>query len=92
MSSAPLQLSSYWRCDAEETDLRVDYQYNPSCMSTNVSLNNVSFIVPIDGGVTIMQSKPTAIWYVVYFFIYLLLLFIGGKFLKQLPTPATAIE
>ena len=60
--SAPLQVSSYWRCDEEETDLRIDYQYNASCMSSTTSLSNVSFVVPIDGGVTIMQSKPTAIW------------------------------
>lgn len=62
MSTAPLQLSAYWRCDEEQTDLKIDYQYNAQCMSSSVSLNNVSVVVPVDGGVTIMQSKPTAIW------------------------------
>lgn len=62
LSSAPLQLSAYWRCDTEQTDLKIDYKYNASAMSAPVALNNVSVVVPIDGGVTIMQSKPTAIW------------------------------
>ncbi|XP_057299854.1 F-BAR domain only protein 2-like [Hydractinia symbiolongicarpus] len=62
MASAPLQLSAYWRCDTEQTDLKIDYKYNCNCMSSPVPLNNVSVVVPVDGGVTIMQSKPTAIW------------------------------
>jgi len=62
ISSAPLQLSAYWRCDPEQTDLKIDYKYNAPSMSSPVALNNVSVVVPVDGGVTIMQSKPTAIW------------------------------
>ncbi|XP_066915204.1 F-BAR domain only protein 2-like [Clytia hemisphaerica] len=62
MNSAPLQLSAHWRCDPTQTDLKIDYKYNPTSMSSPVALNNVSVVVPIDGGVTIMQSKPTAIW------------------------------
>jgi len=62
ISSAPIQFSAYWRCDDEQTDLKLEYKYNASSMSSAVSLNNVSVVVPVDGGVTIMQSKPTATW------------------------------
>ncbi|KAK2550144.1 F-BAR domain only protein 2 [Acropora cervicornis] len=61
-STTPLQLCSYWKCDKESTDLRVDYRYNPACMSTPCSINNVSVLVPVNGEVTIMQSKPSATW------------------------------
>ena len=64
ISSAPIQFSAYWRCDDEQTDLKLEYKYNASSMSSAVSLNNVSVVVPVDGGVTIMQSKPTATWLV----------------------------
>ena len=61
-STTPLQLCSYWKCDEEATDLRVDYRYNPSCMSAPCSIGNLSVLVPMNGGVTIMQSKPSATW------------------------------
>lgn len=61
-STTPLQLCSYWKCDEEATDLRVDYRYNPSCMSAPCSISNLSVLVPMNGGVTIMQSKPSATW------------------------------
>ncbi|XP_078352930.1 LOW QUALITY PROTEIN: F-BAR domain only protein 2-like [Oculina patagonica] len=61
-STTPLQLCSYWKCDEEATDLRVDYRYNPSCMSAPCSISNLSVLVPMNGGVSIMQSKPSATW------------------------------
>lgn len=61
-STTPLQLCSYWKCDKEATDLRVDYRYNPACMSSPCSIYNVSVLVPVNGEVTIMQSKPSATW------------------------------
>ncbi|XP_071476801.1 F-BAR domain only protein 2-like isoform X4 [Diadema antillarum] len=60
--STPLHLSSYWKCEATTTDLRVDYAYNASAMDKAKSLTGVSLIVPVDGGVTVMQSKPAATW------------------------------
>lgn len=61
-STTPLQLCSYWKCDEDATDLRVDYRYNPSCMSAPCSISNLSVLVPMNGGVSIMQSKPSATW------------------------------
>lgn len=60
--SAPLQFTAHWRCEEQQTDMKLEYKYNATAMATPVSLNNVSVVVPVDAGVTIMQSKPTAIW------------------------------
>ena len=46
------------------TDLKIDYEYNPFCVKPPSCLSNVSVIVPVDGGVEIMHSKPSASWYV----------------------------
>lgn len=61
-STTPLQLCSYWKCEEDSTDLRVDYRYNPACMSAPCSISNLSVLVPMSGAVTIMQSKPSATW------------------------------
>ena len=58
----PLALNCYWKCEEKSTDVRLDYQYKPSCLSVVSPLNNISFVVPVDGEVEIMQSKPTAKW------------------------------
>jgi hypothetical protein len=60
--TAPLQMSSYWRCDPKQTDLIIEYTYNSTCMASPVPLTNISVVAPVDGGVEIMQSKPSAIW------------------------------
>lgn len=60
--STPLQLVSYWKCEQNNTDLRVDYKYNPLAMSIIKPITNLSIIVPVDGGVSHMQSKPTGSW------------------------------
>ncbi|XP_071953833.1 F-BAR domain only protein 2-like isoform X2 [Antedon mediterranea] len=61
-SSTPLKLCSYWKCDSNTTDLRVDYVYNASALQPAIPLINVSLLVPVDGGVSIMHSKPHAQW------------------------------
>uniref|UniRef100_A0A8C6GWT7 SH3-containing GRB2-like protein 3-interacting protein 1 n=1 Tax=Mus spicilegus TaxID=10103 RepID=A0A8C6GWT7_MUSSI len=63
IQSTPLNLAVNWRCEPASTDLRIDYKYNTDAMSTAVALNNVQFLVPIDGGVTKLQAVlPPAVW------------------------------
>ncbi|KAM4021491.1 SH3-containing GRB2-like protein 3-interacting protein 1 [Anomaloglossus baeobatrachus] len=63
LQSTPLNLAVNWRCDATSTDLRIDYKYNPESMASPVALNNVQFVIPIDGGVDKLQAVlPTAVW------------------------------
>ncbi len=62
-ASCPLQMVAYWKCADEHTDLRLDYKYNGHAMlSSPAPLLNLSIAVPIDGGVTKMQSKPNGTW------------------------------
>ncbi|KAK6308759.1 hypothetical protein J4Q44_G00202220 [Coregonus suidteri] len=61
--STPLNLAASWRCAPTSTDLRIDYKYNGNAMTTPVALNNVQFLIPVDGGVTKLQAVlPTAAW------------------------------
>ncbi|XP_075472004.1 SH3-containing GRB2-like protein 3-interacting protein 1 isoform X2 [Ascaphus truei] len=63
LQSTPLNLAVSWRCEPTSTDLRIDYKYNPEAMTTPVALNNVQFVIPIDGGVTKLQAVlPPAVW------------------------------
>ncbi|XP_021561683.1 SH3-containing GRB2-like protein 3-interacting protein 1 isoform X7 [Carlito syrichta] len=63
IQSTPLNLAVNWRCEPASTDLRIDYKYNTDAMTTAVALNNVQFVVPIDGGVTKLQAVlPPAVW------------------------------
>ncbi|KAJ8286999.1 hypothetical protein GJAV_G00045860 [Gymnothorax javanicus] len=62
IQSTPLNLAVYWKCTPTTTDLRVDYRYNPESMANPGPLSNVQVLVPVDGGVTNMQSLPAAIW------------------------------
>ncbi|XP_077980830.1 F-BAR domain only protein 2-like [Glandiceps talaboti] len=62
VASTPLQLCTYWKCEPTVTELRIDYRYNSSAMDKAITLSNVQFMVPVDGGVTVMQSKPPATW------------------------------
>nr|XP_012622632.1 SH3-containing GRB2-like protein 3-interacting protein 1 isoform X14 [Microcebus murinus] len=63
IQSTPLNLAVNWRCEPASTDLRIDYKYNTDAMTTAVALNNVQFLVPIDGGVTKLQAVlPPAVW------------------------------
>uniref|UniRef100_A0A3P8W6T5 F-BAR domain only protein 2 n=1 Tax=Cynoglossus semilaevis TaxID=244447 RepID=A0A3P8W6T5_CYNSE len=60
--STPLNLAVYWKCAATTTDLRVDYRYNPDSMVFPGPLTNIQILVPVDGGVTSMQSLPSSVW------------------------------
>ncbi|NWW47291.1 FCHO2 protein, partial [Pedionomus torquatus] len=62
IQSTPLNLATYWKCNANTTDVRVDYKYNPESMNVPSMLSNVQVMVPVDGGVTNMQSLPPAKW------------------------------
>ncbi|XP_064356074.1 F-BAR domain only protein 2 isoform X1 [Dromaius novaehollandiae] len=62
IQSTPLNLATYWKCNASTTDVRVDYKYNPESMTVPSTLSNVQVVVPVDGGVTNMQSLPPAKW------------------------------
>ncbi|KAK7073369.1 hypothetical protein SK128_016699 [Halocaridina rubra] len=60
--SSPLQLVSYWKCEDNHTDLRIDYKYNPYAIASPCALLNVNITVPVDGVVKNMQSKPSGQW------------------------------
>ncbi|XP_052336044.1 SH3-containing GRB2-like protein 3-interacting protein 1 isoform X8 [Oncorhynchus keta] len=61
--STPLNLAASWRCVPTSTDLRIDYKYNGRAMTTPVALNNVQFLIHVDGGVTKLQAVlPPAAW------------------------------
>uniref|UniRef100_A0A8C6UWW1 F-BAR domain only protein 2 n=1 Tax=Neogobius melanostomus TaxID=47308 RepID=A0A8C6UWW1_9GOBI len=60
--STPLNLAVYWKCTPSTTDLRLDYRYNPDSMTSPGPLTNVQILVPVDGGVTGMQSIPNSVW------------------------------
>ncbi|XP_053539776.1 SH3-containing GRB2-like protein 3-interacting protein 1 isoform X3 [Ictalurus punctatus] len=63
LQSTPLNLAMTWRCEPTSTDLRIDYRYNGNAMTTPVALNNVQFLVPVDGGVGQLQAVlPPAVW------------------------------
>uniref|UniRef100_A0A5F9CYC8 FCH and mu domain containing endocytic adaptor 2 n=1 Tax=Oryctolagus cuniculus TaxID=9986 RepID=A0A5F9CYC8_RABIT len=62
IQSTPLNLATYWKCSASTTDLRVDYKYNPEAMAAPSVLSSIQVVVPVDGGVTNMQSLPPAVW------------------------------
>ncbi|KAG8130973.1 putative FCH domain only protein [Naja naja] len=62
IQSTPLNLATYWKCNASTTDVRVDYKYNPASMAMPSMLSNIQVIVPVDGGVINMQSLPPAKW------------------------------
>ncbi|KAM8930136.1 SH3-containing GRB2-like protein 3-interacting protein 1 [Pelodytes ibericus] len=63
LQSTPLNLAVSWRCEPTSTDLRIDYKYNPEAMTSPVALNNVQFVIPIDGAVTKLQAVlPPAVW------------------------------
>ncbi|CAG8504314.1 1434_t:CDS:10 [Funneliformis caledonium] len=57
----PLQVIPHWKCESNLTSLAVSYQVNPECKLTG-NLSELSFIVPVDGEVGTVQSKPTGVW------------------------------
>lgn len=68
LQSIPLSLVVSWRCEPTSTDLRIDYKYNGEAMTMPTALNNVQFLVPVDGGVSKLQAVlPPAAWYGLHF-------------------------
>ncbi|KAF5294824.1 hypothetical protein FQA39_LY00308 [Lamprigera yunnana] len=61
-NSCPFQLVSYWKCETSHTNLKIDYKYNSHAMNSPSPLLNVNVVVPIDGVLKNIQSKPTAQW------------------------------
>lgn len=61
-ASCPLQLVSYWKCDSDHTDLKIDYKYNVHAISQPSPLLNVSVIVPVNGGVKNVIAMPKVVW------------------------------
>lgn len=64
--SAPLHLVAYWKVQEDNTDLKVDYEYNSKALTLMGSqpppLTGLCLGVPVDGGVTGVQAKPPCIW------------------------------
>ncbi|XP_075219587.1 F-BAR domain only protein 2 isoform X7 [Lycorma delicatula] len=60
--SCPFQLVAYWKCEWNQTDLKIDYKYNSHAMASPSPLLNLTVAVPVDGNVKNIQSKPTAQW------------------------------
>lgn len=65
-SYLPLQIVPQWKCEPDKTSLVITYQINPECKlvttEANKKLSDISFIIPVDGEVVNVQSKPTGIW------------------------------
>lgn len=61
-TSTPLHLVAYWKCEQATTDIRIDYKYHPTALASPASITNIHIIVPVDGGVIDMQSKPLGNW------------------------------
>ena len=62
VDSCPLPLVVYWKCEPTHTDVRLDYKFNPTCMSSPSTLKNISLMIPVSGGVTSMKSTPEGVW------------------------------
>ncbi|CAG8447636.1 8564_t:CDS:10 [Diversispora eburnea] len=71
-SYLPLQIIPQWKCESNKTSLVIAYQINPECKLITTAetaadrklskLSDISFIIPVDGDVVYVQSKPTGIW------------------------------
>ena len=58
----PLNLVAHWKCEPEQTDIRLDYEYIGSALSKALPLTNVKVLAPVNGGVDGVQSMPEGIW------------------------------
>ena len=66
--STPLQLVSYWKCEPQRTNLKIEYKYNGSAIAQSQPLRNVSLSVNIDGDPHSMQSRPEGKWFAIIVF------------------------
>ncbi|XP_067947866.1 F-BAR domain only protein 2-like isoform X2 [Watersipora subatra] len=62
VTSLPLIPVAYWKCEPDTTDLRLEYEYVGSALSKPLPLTQVQFIVPVNGGVSNVQSMPEGVW------------------------------
>lgn len=63
-SQLPVKLVSYWKCESATTNFRLDYTYHSSTLPSfqKPPLTSVSIVVPVNGGVRNMLSKPAGTW------------------------------
>ncbi|XP_051171044.1 F-BAR domain only protein 2 isoform X1 [Leptopilina boulardi] len=61
-TSCPFHVVSYWKCEPNHTDLKIDYKYNSRAMASPSPLLNLQVAIPIEGGFKSYQSKPNAQW------------------------------
>ncbi|KAJ3152378.1 hypothetical protein HDU86_005907 [Geranomyces michiganensis] len=63
---APLIVYPIWKCEDTQTSLLLQFQLNPALRAagSNIELDDVSFLVPVDGGGKLgrVQTKPNGIW------------------------------
>ncbi|OTF73368.1 Proline-serine-threonine phosphatase interacting protein-like [Euroglyphus maynei] len=60
--NAPLQIVSHWKCDENQTNLKIDYKYNSSAfVVASQPLRNVLFTANIDSNVISMVSQPDSL-------------------------------
>ncbi|CAJ0841603.1 12173_t:CDS:2 [Entrophospora sp. SA101] len=57
----PLHVHPWWKCEPNVTLIAISYHPNSECKLSGV-LSELSFIIPVDGNVDIVQSKPISIW------------------------------
>lgn len=57
----PLFLNAYWKLEAQNTDLRIDYRLNMDG-TVNCSLLNVVFTTKVEGAVVNVIADPKAEW------------------------------
>eukprot|EP00058_Branchiostoma_floridae_P018428 XP_002603917.1 hypothetical protein BRAFLDRAFT_105958 [Branchiostoma floridae] len=50
------------KCEPLSTEIRIDYAYNEPAFPLATALTNVTIHLPVDGGVTNVQSIPNATW------------------------------
>ncbi|CAG8621881.1 8541_t:CDS:2, partial [Cetraspora pellucida] len=57
----PLHVTPKWKCESNQTSLVISYEVNPEFRLSG-TLTELSFIVPVDGEVKTVQSKPSGVW------------------------------
>ncbi|KAF9580750.1 hypothetical protein BGW38_002476, partial [Lunasporangiospora selenospora] len=67
----PLLIHPAWKCEAHQTSLLINYKANAQCRllkggeeeeGSEAQFQDLSFLVPVSGEVTGVQSKPTGVW------------------------------
>uniref|UniRef100_A0A158P7B3 F-BAR domain-containing protein n=1 Tax=Angiostrongylus cantonensis TaxID=6313 RepID=A0A158P7B3_ANGCA len=61
VTQPPLLMTTYWKCEEDHTDVRIDYHLNTEC-SITAPLLNLTFTTKLSGNVNNVTSDPPAIW------------------------------